>query len=172
MQRNNPHVDGPGGSPENVILKDNYRNARYRRLSVESEFTQSVTAVAGHEQKPFRVSNLRAGVHRKAGNPAPHANSKAALWQWALTEGFYWTPINAATGKSNLLLLDGGGDLNDPSTKMVETNSAGQTLSLQDFPWHVRTKAATVERTSLIEMWDDRKWMFPTGTGDKWTPGK
>ena len=162
----------PGNSLVNEALKNAYQVAEFRQLDMESEFTQSVTAVAGFPDAPFTVTNLRAGLRLGPGSAQTMPANIVSLWNWLSNGAFYWTPINAASGTSKITLLDGGGTLAVPSTIAAEHIGSGFDLHLQDFPWHVRAKAAGANESSAIEMWDARKWMFPSGTAKKWLPGK
>lgn len=174
-----PHLDD---GDRNDVLRNIYHSAKPNKIEVENEFTQSVTAVAGTEKNKFQFKNLQAGLRRKSTVAAPSAANPPTLWAW-LDNEFDWEYINTVTGETGIELWNGevepAGGSTIPKAIRATHTGANHALSLTIpdtppviWPWHVRTLAAGQGSSSIVEFWDDRTWMFPIGTGNKWKPGK
>ncbi|MBP7948264.1 MAG: hypothetical protein KA004_01320 [Verrucomicrobiales bacterium] len=149
------------------MLKAAYENGRPDQIEVENEFTQSVTAAAGHKASPFSVSQLKAALVLLPGVPMQAPSALPARWEWASKKVFRWLNVPTDTGSASMTMLSGGGTSAAPAAWQAGPQSGDAELSMPEAPWHIRMPTPTT-----ILMWDDRGWLFPTSTAKKWTPRK
>jgi hypothetical protein len=170
-----PRLGSPGSGEFNDMLANAYKKAKPQELEIDSEFTQSITAVAGFEGQPFGIYNLQGGLRLKPGAGETAPSNNAALWKWLTERAFLWTPINTATGTSKISILNGGGTVETPLKTEVDAITSGTPLSAPNWPWKIKRNSAVGGAggsASSVEMWDERKWLFQGGTGKNWNPGK